>query len=87
MAKDEADRIEYLKQLAKRKDTVWKQVEGYVQKRQPKDYDRAAILLTDLRDLAIHQGSESEFQAALERLRKTHAAKETFLRRLTKAKL
>jgi len=87
MAKDEADRIEYLKQLAKRKDTVWKQVEGYVQKRQPKDYDRAAILLTDLRDLAIHQGSESEFQAALERLRKTHAAKETFLRRLTMAKL
>lgn len=86
-SKDEADRIEYLRQLAKRKDAVWNQVEAYIQKRQPKDYDRAVILLTDLRDLALHQGSESKFQAALENLRKTHAAKETFLRRLTKASL
>jgi hypothetical protein len=86
-AKDEADRIEYLKQLAKRKDAVWNQVEAYIQKRQPKDYDRAVILLTDLRDLAVYQGSASEFQAALENLRKNHAAKDTFLRRLTKASL
>ena len=73
--------------MAKRTNTVWKQVEGYVQKRQPKDYDRGVLLLTDLRDLALHQGSESEFQAALENLRKAHSAKDTFLRRLTKAKL
>jgi hypothetical protein len=86
-AKDEADRVEYLKQLAKRKDAAWKQVEEYIQKRQPKDYDRAVILLTDLRDLAIQRGSGSEFQAAFEKLRKTHTAKETLLRRLTKAKL
>jgi len=85
--KDAANRIEYLKQLAKRTNTVCKQVESYIQKRQPKDYDRAVILLTDLRDLALLQGSESGFQAVLENLRKTHAAKETFLRRLAKAKL
>ncbi len=86
-AKDAADRIEYLKQLAKRTNTVWEQVESYIQKRQPKDYDRAVILLTDLRDIAVHQGSGSEFQAALEKLRKNHAAKDPFLRRLNKASL
>ena len=86
-AKDEADRARYLDHLAKREDSVWKQVEAHIQKRQPKEYDRAAILLTDLRDLAVRQGCESGFQSALEKLRKSHAAKETFLRRLTKAKL
>jgi hypothetical protein len=86
-AKDEADRARYLDHLAKREDSVWKQVEAHIQKRQPKEYDRAAILLTDLRDLAVRQGCESGFQSALEKLRRSHAAKETFLRRLTKAKL
>ena len=86
-AKDEADRGRYLDHLAKSEDSVWKHVEAHIQKRQPKEYDRAAILLTDLRDLAVRQGRVSGFQAALEKLRKSHAAKDTFLRRLTKAKL
>src|ERR1039457_2353586 len=86
-AKDEANRGRYLDYLAKSEDSVWKQVEAHIQKRKPKEYDRAAVLLTDLRDLAVRQGRESGFQAALEKLRKSHAAKDTFLRRLTKAKL
>jgi hypothetical protein len=86
-AKEEADRALYLDHLAKRENAVWKQVEAYIQKRQPKDYDRAVILLTDLHDLAIRQGGEDEFHLTMEELRKTHAAKDTFLRRLTKAKL
>jgi hypothetical protein len=86
-AKVEADRAVFLDQLAKREDSVWKQVEGYIQKRQPKDYDRAVILLADMRDLAVRQGRESGFRSALEKIRKTHVAKETFLRRLTMAKL
>lgn len=86
-AKDEADRKQYLTQLARRKNAVWSQVEEHIQKRQPNEYDRAVILLTDLRDLAVQQGYESKFQAALENLRETHASKETFLRRLTKARL
>jgi hypothetical protein len=45
------------------------------------------ILLADMRDLAVRQGRESGFQSALEKIRKTHVAKETFLRRLTMAKL
>ena len=86
-AKDEADRTQYLNHLAKREDAVWSQVAAHIQKRQPKEYDRAVILLTDLRDLAVRRGRESVFQSALEMLRKTQAAKDTFLRRLTKAKL
>src|ERR1039458_7484876 len=37
-AKDEADRAVYLDHLAKREKAVWKQVEAYIEKRQPKDY-------------------------------------------------
>lgn len=85
--KDKADRALYLDHLAKREKAVWKQVETYIQKRQPKDYDRAVLLLADLHDLAVRQEDETGFQLTMEELRKTHAAKESFLGRLTKAKL
>jgi hypothetical protein len=86
-AKEEADRALFLDHLAKRENAVWKQVEAYIQKRQPKDYDRAVVLLVDLHDLAVRQGDETGFQLTMEELRKAHSAKETLLRRLTKAKL
>ena len=57
-AKEEANRALYLDHLAKRENAVWKQVDAYIQKRQPNDYDRAVILLTDLHDLAVRQGDE-----------------------------
>jgi hypothetical protein len=86
-AKDEADRAVYLEGLAKREKAVWKQVEAYIEKRQPKDYERAVILLVDLHDLAVGQGDETGFQLTMEELRKTHTAKSTFLGRLAKANL
>jgi hypothetical protein len=86
-AKDEADRAVYLEGLAKREKAVWKQVEAYIQQRQPKDYERAVILLIDLHDLSVRQGDETGFQLTVEELRKTHAAKSAFLRRLAKANL
>jgi hypothetical protein len=86
-AKDEADRAVYLEGLAKREKAVWKQVEVYIQQRQPKDYDRAVLLLADLHDLAIRQEDETGFQLTMEELRKTQAAKGAFLRRLAKANL
>jgi hypothetical protein len=48
---------------------------------------RAVILLVDLHDLAVRQGDETGFQLTMEELRKTHAAKGAFLRRLAKANL
>jgi len=86
-AKDEADRAIYLEGLAKREKVVWKQVEAYIEKRQPKDYERAVNLLVDLHDLAVHQEGETGFQLTMWELRKTHAAKGAFLRRLAKANL
>ena len=86
-AKDEADRAVYLEGLAKRKKAVWKQVEAYIQQRQPKEYEQAVILLVDLHDLAVRQRDETGFQLTVEELRKTHAAKSAFLRRLAKANL
>jgi hypothetical protein len=86
-AKDEVDRALYLEGLAKREKAVWKQVEAYIQQRQPKDYERAVILLIDLHDLAVRQEDESGFQLTMEEIRKTHAAKGAFLRRLAKANL
>ena len=86
-AKDEADRAVYLEGLAKREKAVWKQVEAYIQQRQPKDYEQAVILLVDLHDLAVRHRDETGFQLTVEELRKTHAAKSAFLRRLAKANL
>lgn len=86
-AKDEADRAVYLDNLAKREKAVWKQVEAHIEKRQPKDYERAVILLVDLHDLAVRQEDETGFQLTMEEIRKTHAAKSAFLRRLADANL
>ena len=86
-AKDEADRAVYLEGLAKREKAVWKHVEAHIQNGQPKDYDRAVILLTDLHDLAVRQEDETGFQLTMEGLRETNAAKGVFLRRLAKANL
>jgi hypothetical protein len=84
-AKEEAERANYLDQLAKREDAVWNDVIAFIQLRQPKGYDQAIRLLIDLRDLAIGQGHDTEFWAKIENLRATHAAKASFIERLIKA--
>jgi hypothetical protein len=86
-AEDEANRSRYLDQLGKREEATWNQIAAHIQKRQPNEYDKAVTLLTDLRDLAVRQGRVTAFQSALRELRHEHAAKESLLRRLTKAKL
>ena len=84
---DLANRARYLDQLGNRQVEIWKQVAAHLQTRQPKDYDRAVSLLTDLHDLAVCRGQTAGFQTALEKIRQVHAAKESFLRRLAKANL
>jgi hypothetical protein len=86
-AEDLANRARYLDKLGRRQLEIWKQVAAHVQTRQPKDYDRAVSLLTDLHDLAVRRGQTGGFQTALEKIRQVHAAKESFLRRLAKASL
>lgn len=86
-AKEEAERVQYLDQLAKREAETWNKVAAHILKRQPSQYEIAVALLTDLRDLATRQGRTPEFRATLESLRRRHAAKASFLRRLAKANL
>lgn len=85
-AKAEADRARYLDQLEKSEGEIWNRITAHIQKRQPNEYDRAVSLLIDLRDLAVRKQRVSEFQTALEELRQAQAAKQSFLRRLVKAK-
>ena len=84
---DEANRARYLDQLEKREEATWNQIAAHIQKRQPNEYDKAVTLLTDLYDLSKRRGQTVAFQTAVEKLRRKHAAKESFLRRLSKAKL
>lgn len=86
-AQEAAERARYLDKLEKREAETWNQVAAHIQKRQPRDYDCAVALITDLRDLALRQGRLADFQATVELLRQQHAAKGSFLTRLTKAKL
>ena len=84
---DEANRARYLDQVGRRQPEIWNQVATHIQMRQPKDYDKAVSLLTDLHDLAVRRGQTVGFQTELEKIRQVHAAKESFLRRLAKANL
>jgi len=86
-AEDEANRSRYLDQLGKREEATWNRIVAHIQKRQPNEYDKAVNLLIDLRDLALRQSRVAAFQSALGELRQEHAAKESLLRRLAKAKL
>ena len=86
-AEEEVNRSRYLDRLGNRQEAAWNQIAAHIQKRQPNEYDKAVTLLIDLRDLAVRQGRVAAFQSALGELRQKHAAKESFLRRLTKAKL
>jgi hypothetical protein len=84
---DEANRARYLDQIGRRQPEIWNQVAAHILTRQPKDYDRAVSLLTDLHDLAVRRGHTVGFQTELEKIRQVHAAKESLLRRLAKANL
>ena len=86
-AQDEANRARYLDQIGRRQPEIWNQVATHIQMRQPKNYDKAVSLLTDLHDLAVRRGQTVGFQTELEKIRQIHAAKESLLRRLAKANL
>jgi aminoglycoside N3'-acetyltransferase len=47
----------------------------HIQMRQPKDYDKAVSLLTDLHDLAVRRCQMVGFHTELEKIRQVHGAK------------
>jgi hypothetical protein len=77
----------YLRNLAKREPAVWRQVETLIATRRPADYDQAAKLLADLRDVGIRQDRAGQIDAQIQRLCEQHAKKESLLSRLRRAGL
>ncbi|HEY1468206.1 MAG TPA: hypothetical protein VGF61_04135 [Candidatus Acidoferrum sp.] len=86
-AEDVANRARYLDQLGRREPEIWKQIAAHIQMRQPKNYDKAVGLLTDLHDVAVRRDRLAAFQLALRNICQAHATKESFLRRLANANL
>ncbi|MEN8691277.1 MAG: hypothetical protein AB1Z20_14325 [Desulfobacterales bacterium] len=75
-------RVNYLKSLAGREDSIWKKVDELIDSKQPAKYDEAVTLLVDLRDLYKKTGEEKAFGKKLKTICKNHHRKSTFLNRL-----
>jgi hypothetical protein len=82
-----ADRGRRLDNLAGREPELWQQVEAAVSAKLPKEYDRALTLLGDLRGLAERSGEAESLAARVRELRRRHAGKWSFIKRLDRAGL
>jgi hypothetical protein len=72
--------------LKRRGETVWREIENEIERRNPGGYDRALGLLTDLAVLATEQGSNRDFNRRLQAIRERHAKKGRFIERLAALK-
>ena len=64
--KAEKKRIQELKNLAVRKEEVWKHIDQLINLSKAKYYDEAVNLLVQLKELSIYEGDEAVFQRRLE---------------------
>jgi uncharacterized Zn finger protein len=80
-------REKYIESLAGREESIWKEVNEYINSKQPTKYDEAVELLVDLRDLYKKTGTEKAFKQKLKTICETHHRKVSFLNRLQKAGL
>ena len=80
-------RARHLDSLVGKEHDLWQRVEGLIATKQPKRYDEAVVLLTDLRDLAERQGAISDFSPKMQALRRVNAQKVSLMRKLQEARL
>jgi hypothetical protein len=71
-----------LEAIRRRGESAWQEVEDEIERRNSASYDRAAVLLTDLRALAEKQGTVEDFLRRLQDIRGRHVRKERFIERL-----
>jgi hypothetical protein len=71
-----------LEAIRRRGESVWREVEDEIERRNSAGYDKAASLLSDLKALAEKQGTIDEFLRRLNAIRERHARKERFVERL-----
>lgn len=72
-----------LETVRRRGESVWREIETDIERRNAAGYDRAAAFLSDLRALAKEQGAMEEFSRRLQAIRERHVRKERFIQRLT----
>jgi hypothetical protein len=80
-------REKYIESLVGREDSIWKEVDEYIDSKQPTKYDEAVTLLVDLRDLNKKTGKDRAFKQKLKTICENHHRKVSFLNRLQKAGL
>lgn len=85
--KEAAELRRRLESLAQRGESVWKEIEQEIARRNGQGYERATALLRDVRALAERQGWSIEFAHRLGDLRRRHIQKGRFIERLSAARL
>jgi hypothetical protein len=70
--------------IARRGESVWREVEAEIERRSAAGYDKAASLLLDLQAVAEERGAMPDFDKRLRAIRERHARKQQFVVRLAK---
>lgn len=76
---EQRKRLDTLKQ---RGEAVWEEIETEINRRNATGYDRAAMLLFDLRRIAEENRTEPDFLRHVREIRKRHGKKKRFIERL-----
>jgi hypothetical protein len=78
----EKARRERLDAIAQRGESVWREIETEIERRNASGYDRASSLLADLHRIAEERGESNAFGRQLRAIRERHANKKRFIDRL-----
>jgi len=82
-----AERTKHLDALQKREEAAWADLDDWISTKRQNDYDRAVLLLLDLRDVAARAGRDTAFQQRLRTILECHSTKSSFLLRVRAANL
>ncbi len=83
----ERERRRELEDLAKREDSVWREIDALIQRGQPGTYDKATALLTRLREVAEFQNRLPGFEARVAELKSRYSRRPSLMERLKDAGL
>ncbi|MDB5737919.1 MAG: hypothetical protein JWO65_1587 [Sphingomonas bacterium] len=78
----EKARLARVDAVARRGESVWREVETEIERRNADGYDKATTLLLDLRAIADTRGTLAQFGGRLHGIRERHARKGRFIERL-----
>jgi len=84
-AEEAKARAQRLRSLAERGERAWRDLEDLIALRNAPSYDRAAVLLADLKEIAAAARRPDEFERRVAAIGARHSQKRQFLGRLTKA--